>query len=148
MSEKELLLQACLKFVNKRIASYKDEMDTIKESIDANDKSNDMGDDSGNGKLFNDLEKNAQHLSDANKTLDTLKLINPKKSFDSIALGSIVKTTQNIFFISISIGEIETETNTYLGISLLTPIGQLLKGKSVGNTIAFNGITHEILEIK
>ncbi len=143
-----MLLQACLNYVNKRIASYKDEIETIKESIDANDKSNDMDDDSGNGKLFNDLEKNAQHLSDANKTLDTLKHINPQKNYDNIVLGSIVKTTQNTFFISISIGTIETDMGNYLGISLQTPIGQLLKGKSIGDTITFNGITHEILAIK
>ncbi|MBP93933.1 MAG: transcription elongation factor [Flavobacteriaceae bacterium] len=148
MNEKEALLQACFSYVNKRIASYKDEIETIKESIETNDKSNDLEDDSGNGKLFNDLEKNAQHLADATKTLDTLKLINPKKSFDTISLGSIVKTTQNTFFISISMGTIDIGNNNYFGISLLSPIGQLLKGKQVGDSITFNGYTHEIIEIK
>ncbi len=148
MNEKEALLQACFSYVNKRIASYKNEIETIKEAIETNDKSNDMDDDSGNGKLFNDLEKNAQHLSDATKTLDTLKLINPRKSFDSVALGSIVKTTQNTFYISISIGLLETENQAYFGISLLSPIGQLLKGKVVGDTITFNNNSHKILEIK
>ncbi|TYB76266.1 GreA/GreB family elongation factor [Bizionia myxarmorum] len=148
MNEKEVLLQACFSYVNKRIASYKGEIDTIKESIEANDKSNDMDDDSGNGKLFNDLEKNAQHLSEATKTLDTLKLINPKKKSEGVSLGSIVKTSKNTFFMAISIGAIDTEENNYFGISLLSPIGQLLKGKMVGDTITFNENTHEILEIK
>ncbi|MFC5195115.1 transcription elongation factor [Bizionia hallyeonensis] len=148
MNEKEALLQACFSYVNKRIASYKDEIETIKESIEANDKSNDMEDDSGNGKLFNDLEKNAQHLTDATKTLDTLKLINPKKNSDTVSLGSIVKTTQNTFFISISIGVLETGNQSYFGISLLSPIGQLLKSKVIGDTVTFNNITHKILEIK
>lgn len=31
---------------------------------------------SGKGKFFNDLEKNAQYVTDASNTLDTLKLIN------------------------------------------------------------------------
>lgn len=100
---KHELLDACFSYVNKRISSYKDEIETIKESIENNDKSNDEDDDSGNGKLFNDLEKNAQYLSDATKMLDTLKLINPKTVNDYVVLGSLVKTTSTSFFIAVSV---------------------------------------------
>ena len=148
MKVKEELLAFCYDYANKRIASYKDEIETIKESIENNDKSTDDDDDSGNGKLFNDLEKNAQHLSEAHKTLDTLKLINPKINHTSAVLGSIVKTNTANFFISISIGVIELEGATYFGISLLSPIGQLLKNKHVGETIEFNGNKHTIIDIK
>ena len=37
MNLKEQLLQACYSYVNKRIASYKDEIETIKESIESNE---------------------------------------------------------------------------------------------------------------
>ncbi|EGV44810.1 hypothetical protein BZARG_160 [Bizionia argentinensis JUB59] len=80
MNEKEALLQACFSYVNKRIATYKDEIVTIQESIDANNKCDDIDDDSGRGKLYKDLDKNTQHLSEATKTLEILKLINPKKN--------------------------------------------------------------------
>ena len=145
---KEQLLQACYSYVNKRIASYKDEIETIKESIESNDKSNDEGDDSGNGKLFNDLELNAQYLSDANKMLDTLKLINFKTVNTYATLGSLVKTTSNNYFISISVGKIEIDNETYFGISLLSPIGQLLKNKVVGDNFLFNNYNITITEIK
>jgi hypothetical protein len=148
MTIKEQLLQASYSYVNKRIASYKEEIETIKESIESNDKSNDVDDDSGNGKLFNDLEKNAQHLTDALKALDTLKRINPKVTNSSAVLGSIVKTNNSIFFISISIGKIELEDTTYFGISLQSPIGQLLKNKTVGDAISFNNNNHTIIDIK
>lgn len=148
MTIKEQLLAICYDYANKRIASYKDEIETIKDSLENNDKSNDEDDDSGNGKLYNDLEKNAQHLSEATKTLDTLKLINPKSSHSTVVLGSIVKTNTSNFFISTSIGSIEIDGTTYFGISLLSPIGQLLKNKEVGDTIEFNGNKHTILEIK
>jgi len=148
MIMKEQLLQACYSYVNKRIASYKDEIETIKESIESNDKSNDEGDDSGNGKLFNDLELNAQYLSDANKMLDTLKLINSKTINTHANLGSLVKTTSNNYFISISVGKIEIEGETFFGISLLSPIGQLLKNKTIGESVVFNNSTITISEIK
>jgi len=147
MNLKEQLLQACYSYVNKRIASYKDEIETIKESIESNDKSNDEGDDSGNGKLYNDLELNAQYLSDATKMLDTLKLINSKTVNTHVALGSLVRTTSNNYYISISVGKIEIDNEIYFGISLLSPIGQLLKNKTVGESIIFNNTTITITEI-
>jgi transcription elongation GreA/GreB family factor len=147
MSIKNELLQACLDHVNKRISSYKSEIETIKESIESNDKSSDEDDDSGNGKLFNDLEKNAQHLNDASKTLDTLKLINPKISNDNVVLGSLVSTDKGDFFISISVGKIDIESKSYFAISLHSPIGMLLKNKTVNETITFNGNTYTIKAI-
>jgi hypothetical protein len=92
MNIKQELLQVCTDYVNKRIYNYKLEMDTIKDSIENNDKGNSEDDDSGNGKLLNDLEKNAQHLNDATKLMETLKQINPKIQNESGTLGSIVYT--------------------------------------------------------
>ena len=73
MSIKSELLQACFEYVNKRITSYKSEIETIKESIDSNDKG-DEDDDSGNGKLFNDLEKNSfnsNHIASSSDAIIT-----------------------------------------------------------------------------
>lgn len=146
MSLKSELLYTCLEYVNKRISNYKSEIETIKESIDNNDKG-DEDDDSGNGKLFNDFEKNTQHLADASKMLDTLKLINSKTANQNVVLGSIVKTDVCDFFIAISVGKVELEHSSYFIISLLSPIGMLLKGKTAGDQIVFNGSTYNILEI-
>ena len=148
MTLKEQLLAVCYNHANKRIASYRDEIETIKESIENNDKSSDDNDDSGNGKLFNDLEKNANYLNEANKTLDTLKLINPKASHTHAVLGSLVKTDSKTFFRATSIGAIEIEDSIYFVISLLSPVGQLLKNKVVGDTIEYNGDLQTIIAIK
>lgn len=145
---KTKLFEICLAHVNKRISSYKDEIETIKESIESNDKSNDEDDDSGNGKLLNDLEKNAQYLSDASKMLDVIKLINPKTIHQNIVLGSLIKTNTSTFFIAVSIGKVEVENEPYFIISKSSPIGQQLLNKTVGDEIAFNDTTYKILEIK
>lgn len=141
------VLQACFDYANKRIANYKNEIEIIKESIESNDKSSGDDDDSGNGKLFNDLEKNSQYLTDANKMLDSLKAISPKMVSDTIGLGSLVKTTTNNFFISISAGKIDIENLTVFAISLSSPIGLLLKNKTKGDQVEFNGTTFTITEV-
>lgn len=147
MKIKNDILQACYEYANKRIANYKNEIETIKESIESNDKNSDDDDDSGNGKLFNDLEKNSQHLLEAQKMLDSLKVINPKMISETVVLGSLVKTTTNNFFISISAGKIAVENMDVFAISLGSPIGMLLKNKSKGDVIEFNGNTLTIKEV-
>ena len=145
---KSQLLEVCFNYVNKRISNYKDEIETIKESIESNDRSTDEDDDSGNGKLFNDLEKNAQYLNDANKMLDILKLINPNTIHQHIVLGSLVTTNISKFYLAISIGKIEIGDDAYFIISKSSPIGELLMNKTVGDSITFNNTTYTIHEIK
>ncbi|WP_299391004.1 transcription elongation factor [uncultured Gelidibacter sp.] len=147
MKIKSDVLQACYDYANKRIANYKNEIETIKDSLESNDKGNGDDDDSGNGKLFNDLEKNSLHLIDAQKMLDSLKAINPKMANSTVTLGSLVKTTTNTFFISISAGKIDIDDLTVYAISSGSPIGMLLNNKTVGDRIEFNGNTFTITEV-
>ena len=147
MNIKQELLQVCMDYVNKRILNYKLEMDIIKDSIENNDKGNSEDDDSGNGKLLNDLEKNAQHLNDATKMLDTLKQINPKIRNESGVMGSIIYTQTSTFFLSVSVGKIELDNTAYFAISLQSPIGMLLRNKTKGDHINFNGTVYTITNI-
>lgn|SRR5690606_1839970 len=147
MKIKTELLQACLDYANKRIDNYKNELSTIKESIESNDKSGDDDDDSGNGKLFNDLEKNSQHLSDAQKMLDSIKAISPNLVSEQVVLGSFVKTTTNHFFISISAGKIDIDNLSVFAISPSSPIGTLLINKRKGDVVQFNNNSFTITEV-
>ncbi len=147
MKIKNDVLQACFDYANKRIANYKNEIETIKDSIESSDKGGGDDDASGNGKLFNDLEKNSQYLIDAQKMLDSLQAISPKMVSDTVVLGSLVKTTSNNFFISISAGKIDIENLSVFAISPGSPIGMLLKNKTKGNLIEFNGNTFTITEV-
>lgn len=147
MSEKELLLQACYKYVSKRIDSYKNEIETIKDSIE-NNKSSDEEDDSGAGKLMSDLEKNMQYLNDAAKMKDILNQINPKMSSNVIGLGSCVQTSLRDFFVAVSAGELELEGKSVYAISLGSPIGSALIGKKAGEQILLNGNTISIKSVK
>lgn len=147
MKIKQDLLQACIDFADKRIQNYKNELELIKESIENNDKAGDDDDDSGNGKLLNDMEKNLQHLFEANKILDILKGISPNVVSDKVGLGSIVKTSVNNFFISVSAGKITADGSDFFAISVHSPIGALLLNKKKGDKVEFNGNTFTITEV-
>jgi transcription elongation GreA/GreB family factor len=147
MKIKTELLQACLDYANKRIDNYKNELSTIKESIESNDKAGDDDDDSGNGKLFNDLEKNSQHLNDAQKMLDSIKAISPNVVSEHVVLGSFVKTTTNHFFLSISAGKIDLDNLSVFAISPSSPIGALLINKRKGDVVQFNNNSFTITEV-
>ncbi|AJR04946.1 hypothetical protein [Siansivirga zeaxanthinifaciens] len=147
MTTKQRLLQICNEHVDKRINDYKEEINLIKESIASNDKGNSEDDDSGNGKLLNDLEKNMGYLADANKTKEYLKLIKTNVEPVDVVLGSIVKTNEMNFYIATSIGKIDLDSDVYFAISLNTPIGQLLKNKKVNDSFEFNQKKYVIQEI-
>jgi transcription elongation GreA/GreB family factor len=147
MTTKQKLLQICNESVDKRIKDYKEEVNLIKESIESNDKGNSEDDDSGNGKLLNDLEKNMGYLNDAQKTKEYLNQIKTNVSSNHVVLGSIVKTNLMSFYISTSIGKIELDDETFYAISLNSPIGQLLINKTKNYSFEFNQNKYVILEI-
>ncbi|WP_445736234.1 hypothetical protein [Mariniflexile sp.] len=147
MTTKQRLLQICNESVDKRINDYKEEINLIKDSIESNDKGNAEGDDSGSGKLLNDLEKNMAHLNDAKKTKEYLSTIKTNVETTDVVLGSIVKTNVMNFYISTSIGKIDLEDGTFYAISVNSPIGQLLINKSVNASFGFNQNKYTITEI-
>lgn len=147
MTTKQKLLEKCNEYVDKRINDYKNEIQLIKESIASNDQGNSEDDDSGNGKLFNDLEKNMEFLNDATKTKEHLKLIKTNIDSTDAILGSIVKTNIMNFYISTSIGKLDVDDETFYAISLNSPIGQLLKNKAEKDSFEFNQKKYLITEV-
>ena len=147
MKIKDQLLDICNQHVNKRITDYKNEIDLIKESIESNDKVSNEEDDSGNSKLLDDLEKNMNYLNDAQKSKAQLQLIRPNLVSEAAVLGSIIKTDSMTFFIAISVGKVEIEENDYYIISMLSPIGQLLKAKTKGHQFEFKEKKYKITDV-
>ena len=116
MNIKEQLLQSGYRYVTKRCASYKNDIESIKTTI----KNNDKQDNSVNGKLINDLELNTQHLNHTSKMIDVVNFIDSKSKNNQVALGSLVKTTSSHFFIAIDMGKIEVENTYYISISSIS----------------------------
>ncbi|MFM6948625.1 MAG: 3-oxoacyl-ACP synthase [Aquirufa sp.] len=61
--------------------------------------------------------------------------------------GSLIITDKAQYLLSIGLGKVILENQTYFIISADSPIGSLLKGKSIGHKIKFRDNSFEILQI-
>lgn len=76
-----------------------------------------------------------------NQILDTLEMQ------DRVAPGALVETDKRTFLISASIESFDLNGKEYFGISVHTPIYNLLKGLQKGESIKYNDISYRILDI-
>ena len=70
--------------------------------------------------------------------IETISKLNAETTA-KVQLGSVVKTSNGTFFISIGLGKVTIDNETIFCISASSPIGQLLLSKKKGDTIKFNG---------
>lgn len=147
MTLKEQLFDACLTYIDKRISAYKNELSTIKESLESMEKSSDESDDSGAGKLHTDFEKYNTYLAEAIHQKEQLKQISCQIFTENARVGSVVKTDAAQYFISISAGKIELDGNIYYAVSPISPIGELLISKKKGDTFEFNQKSFKITNV-
>ena len=145
---KEQLYLLCEVFVEDRMQIIKKSIQEIEISLTSETKSS-AGDkhETGRAMLQLEREKAGHQLAEIEKTKQILSKINAESTSKNIGLGSVVFTTTSNYFISISAGELKVDNETFYAISASTPIGQLLLGKSVGDTVSFRNLSFEITEI-
>lgn len=135
---KQLLYKKCADFVEERLSKIQKQIKEIQESLTSETKSS-AGDkhETGRAMLQLEREKAGQQLAEVEKLKEALSKIDVTKSSQIIGLGSIVFTSQANYFIGISAGQLEVETDKFFAISSNTPIGLLLMGKIIGDEIVF-----------
>ena len=111
-----------------------------KESRD-NDTKSSAGDkyETGRAMMQIELEKSEVQLSKTRGLQKELSNINLRKEYKQVEFGSLTETDQGCYFIAIGIGKVELDEHDYYCISLASPIGSLLRGKSIGDTVSFQG---------
>jgi transcription elongation GreA/GreB family factor len=143
---KQKLYEACLRFVENRFKTITNTIALHQEALTSETKSS-AGDkhETGRAMLQLEMEKAGQQLASAQAMKEALSKIRFKKKNKNIGLGSLVITDKVTYFLAVSAGIITIDKNNYYTISTLSPIGQHLLGKTVGDIIAFNKAT--ILEV-
>ncbi len=138
MNIKEDLYNQCLEFVDSRCQTIQNTIKEIQESLTSETKSS-AGDkhETGRAMLQLEREKAGNQLAEIQKVKETLSKIDIYKTSETIGSGSIVYTSQANYFIAISAGELKINNKMFYAISSSTPIGQLLIGKAVGDSIKF-----------
>ena len=136
---KQQLYQKCLDFVDERLKTITNIMDSNKKALFSETKSS-AGDkhETGRAMLQLEMEKTSQQLVSINqmkRVLDKIKLENNSKI---ISLGSLIVTDKATYFLAISIGKITIDLIDYYAVSTNSPIGKQLLGKHIGDVVLFN----------
>ncbi len=152
MSEKDLklsLYQFCRAFIDERSSRIQSQIKGLQTALDSETKSS-AGDkhETGRAMLQLEREKLGQQLAEVQDLDRVMQKIDISTKKTAAALGSLVKTTKSNYFLAISAGEFKSGDSLNYCVSLNTPIGIMLLGKTVGDSIGFNGSVLKILEIE
>ncbi len=140
MNVKELLYNECEAFVNNRLQTIESIISSNKKALHSETKSS-AGDkhETGRAMLQLEMEKAGQQLNGVQQMKETLARIVLTANSSTSCLGSIIETNSFTYFLSISAGKIIVNNKTFFAVSVSSPIGKLLLGKTVNDELTFNG---------
>lgn len=147
MNMKAGLYDHCVQFVQERITHIKDEIRQVQSSANKETRSS-AGDkyETGRAMAQLEIEMNARQLVEAEKLMASLAAL-PKESGNSIRPGSLVTTSKGTYYLAISVGQVQLNSETYFVVSPDSPIGRLLIGNRVGDQFEWGGEAHVIRSI-
>ena len=145
---KKQLLVHCENYVDQKIKSAQEAIDSAQKSANIETKSS-SGDkyETGRSMMQLEIEKYSSQLNDGLKLKKALSQIDISKKYAEVMTGSLVITNQGNYFISISAGKLINKGSEYFAISYSSPIGQALYNKQKKDKVVFRGKTIIIEEI-
>jgi len=133
------LLKDCEAFVHQKRTTLQNQISSYQLALTSETKSS-AGDkhETGRAMVQLEIEKAGQQLQSVNVMQEVLSKINLSKKSNKAGLGSLVITDKATYFLAISLGAITINQNIYIVVSLQSPLGKDLFGKSVDKEISFN----------
>lgn len=130
------LYQALIQEVEQRAQNLQDALADALDST-ANETKSTAGDKHETGRAMAQLEqeKIGSQIAETTKLKEILFRIQPDKSHSKVELGSLVTTSNGLFFISIGIGAFQFEGKSVFCITPMAPVCQLLLGKQAGEEV-------------
>jgi len=132
--------QKCLHLALTKIDSLKSELVALQEASNQDTKSS-AGDkyETGRSMIMLEKEKLGVQLMEAYKLKKALDLIDLGKPINKVSLGALVKESNNFYYFSANFGALNIADVKVFALSTLSPIGQAMLGKTVGDTYNFRG---------
>jgi hypothetical protein len=139
---------ACLDMIEDKINTIQEEYRLYQDSA-ANETKSSAGDkhDTGKAMMQMEQEKLGAQFRELINNKKILLSINPGEIFERVQSGSLIITNNGIFYLSISLGKILTDTVEVYIISSQSPLAKLLMHKSKGSEFGFNGKVYQITEV-
>lgn len=145
---KAQLYHLCQDLMGQRIETAETALEQAREASNDDTKSS-AGDkfETTREMMQQDITRNKSLLMDARQNLQVLEAIKDTPKSDRVKSGSLVETSEGVFYISISVGQLNIDGKAFFAISALSPIGQLLLGKKVNDSVSFNNKEYIIKDI-
>lgn len=123
-------------------------MEAAQEAANSESKSS-AGDKYETGRAMAQLERDrhAQLLAEAQKIERELTQLNVDKTYETVQPGSLVVTNRGLFFISIGAGKLTVDGVDYFAVSAASPIASALVGRKAKETITFNKMVYQVMEV-
>lgn len=138
----------CYKTLSERILSIEKALESLKEDVQNESKSS-SGDkhETARAMIHIEQEQLNNQLREFNNQALILKRIQPFTSAKMVSPGSLVETTDNLYFISIPIGKLIINDKIVYCISPASPVGVMLYGKRSTENFILNNKNISILNI-
>ena len=145
---KAKLYQHCMDFILQRIATAETALQQAQEASNDDTKSS-AGDkfETTREMMQQDIARNKNLLFDGQQNQQLLISLENAAHSDIVRNGSLVYTSNGLFYITISAGQIKIDNELVFAISAVSPIGQLLIGKKAGDSFSFNKNDYTIKEV-
>jgi len=145
---KEQLHQQCVNYVQQRMDAAQHAIAEAQQAAN-NDTKSSAGDkyETGREMAQQETNRNLTQLNEANKLMVALNRIGTGGQSATAEAGSIVRTNQGNFYLSISAGNIKVNDAAFIAISTASPVGIKLKGAKVGDRFDFNGKSYSVIEV-
>lgn len=103
--------------------------------------------DSHKMELIGSRDMYAKQLQTEMELLETLNKVDFNQDHQVVEFGSVVITDMQKVFISIGLGKVNVDHDTFYAISLQVPFYQAMKGLKKGDTFDFRGRKVKILDL-
>lgn len=143
---KEQLLKQLNDLLDERIGASLKAIESAKEARD-NDTKSSAGDkyETGRAMMQMELDKHQAQLSKNRALKNELSKINPSVSRHEAAFGSLLVCNQGHYLLSVAMGKIRVGQTDVYCLSMLSPLGQALRGKKAGDELVFND---QLIQVK
>ncbi|MBD8082170.1 hypothetical protein [Chryseobacterium caseinilyticum] len=144
--KKEEILNILKNKISEKILTFENLIAETRAS--SNDTKSSMGDkyETGREMLQQEINNLQVQLNEVLKQRDFLKSLSAKPSAKA-EKGALVKTDRGLFYISVSLSNIDLDGNKIFCISPDSPLAKVLEGKSESQSISLNNVNHKILNI-
>jgi hypothetical protein len=149
-SLKRKMLEVCIDKQQSLIDDFKIRIKTLLETDGlGNEEAYDNNQQANTSQQTAEVNSLSHALEFANREMETLLFLRSMRStsYELPAPGAVVVTNLNTFFISVSVEQFQINGETYVGLSIQSPLFLAMQTKRKGEKFSFKGITYKINDI-